>query len=245
MHTALLLNKILGGLLAGIFLFGSCEEKDPCEDKVCENGFCNEGVCECFPGFYGTSCEFSENGGGCGNSDQYGYWQREDGQAWLDVSSAEVLICAPGVTDEVQQCTWNGTDKLKCTIFGEVSDWGLEKAGSQLKLIPITHAATNDPAYYNRDDEFCGNGSGETGKITFYIKSDLGCGNISVTVDGEGSKSITSYYTGGPSSCGASGCANFTLEPGQYTYSASCSGYTWEAQSFTITSDDCTLYELY
>jgi hypothetical protein len=46
------------------------------------------------------------------------------------------------------------------------------------------------------------------------------------------------------SGCGANGCATFTLNPGQYSFSASCPSRTWGPGSFTVTSGGCLLYEL-
>lgn len=88
-------------------------------------------------------------------------------------------------------------------------------------------------------------GGQSTGQVTFYTSSDLGCGSIYVTVSGYTTKSISNYYSGGITSCGASGCATYTLYPGTYYYSAYCSGYTWSSTSFTITSNGCLKYELY
>lgn len=88
-------------------------------------------------------------------------------------------------------------------------------------------------------------GGTSSGRVTFYTQSDLGCGTIYVSISGQSSKSITSYYSSGISGCDKSGCANFTLTPGTYTYTASCSGYNWGPTSFTVTSNGCLKYELY
>lgn len=88
-------------------------------------------------------------------------------------------------------------------------------------------------------------GSTSSGKVTFYTQTDLGCGTITVTVSGQGSQYISSYYSSGISGCDKSGCANFTLPPGTYSYSASCSGYNWGPTSFTVTANGCLKYQLY
>lgn len=87
-------------------------------------------------------------------------------------------------------------------------------------------------------------GGSSYGRISFYTTSDFGCGNISVTVSGEGTQYITGYYSSGISGCNNSSCAEFTLPPGTYNYSASCDSYTWN-NSFTITEDGCLKYQLY
>lgn len=84
---------------------------------------------------------------------------------------------------------------------------------------------------------------GGTGQGMFWIQSDLGCGNITVTISGV-SKTITSYYSSSPS-CGSSGCATYNLSPGTYVYTASCSGYTWGPSNITISSGGCSKMQLY
>lgn len=91
------------------------------------------------------------------------------------------------------------------------------------------------------DDDDGGSGDG-TGEVLFWLRSDIGCGNIDVTVDNQ-TKTITSYYTSGAPDCGASGCATFTLEPGSYNFSASCSGETWSG-SVSVTDGGCYKMEL-
>jgi hypothetical protein len=86
-----------------------------------------------------------------------------------------------------------------------------------------------------------GSGSSSTGNATFWVASDLGCGTITVSVNGQ-SKTISSFYSTSPA-CGASGCANFTLAPGTYNYSASCSGKTW-SNSITVTAGGCSKMQL-
>lgn len=86
-----------------------------------------------------------------------------------------------------------------------------------------------------------GSGGATTGNAMFWIASDLGCGSINVSINGQ-SKTISSFYSTSPS-CGASGCANFTLAPGTYNYSASCSGKTW-SNTITVTAGGCSKMQL-
>lgn len=80
------------------------------------------------------------------------------------------------------------------------------------------------------------------GDYIVWVASDLGCGTIDVTVNGV-TKTITSYYSGSAPDCGASGCANFSLAPGTYNVTASCTGLNWSFTK-TITSNDCVKTEL-
>lgn len=90
---------------------------------------------------------------------------------------------------------------------------------------------------------YTGGGSGggtgaKTGSVMFWTATDHSCGPISVTINGQ-SGTVSSYYSSGTPSCGASGCANFTLPVGTYSYTASCSGYSWGNSSITVTEGGC------
>ncbi|SFT01380.1 hypothetical protein [Sphingobacterium wenxiniae] len=90
-----------------------------------------------------------------------------------------------------------------------------------------------------------GNNSGSgTGKVAFWVASDLGCGNITVTLNTGQQGTISSYYSSGTPSCGSSGNANFTLDPGTYSFSASCSKYNWKG-NFTVEKDGCLTNRLW
>jgi hypothetical protein len=88
-----------------------------------------------------------------------------------------------------------------------------------------------------------GGNSSSTGDFTVWTQSDLGCGFITFTLSGNGSKKIDSYYQGGLSTCNASGCANFNnLSPGSYSYTATCDGKSWSG-NYTIEAG-CNLLKL-
>jgi hypothetical protein len=90
-----------------------------------------------------------------------------------------------------------------------------------------------------------GGGTSSTGRVVFWTAKDQQCGTISVSVNGL-SGSITSFYSASTPTCGASGCATFTLPPGTYNWSASCSGgYTWGTYStVTVTAGGCATMKL-
>ncbi|MDR9373866.1 MAG: hypothetical protein RI565_03280, partial [Schleiferiaceae bacterium] len=88
-----------------------------------------------------------------------------------------------------------------------------------------------------------GGGSGSSeGDLTIWTESDLGCGFIDVTLNGD-TEQMTHYYSGGNPGCGATGCANYyDLPYGTYSYSATSSdGCTWSG-SVSI-DEDCTTIE--
>ena len=88
-----------------------------------------------------------------------------------------------------------------------------------------------------------GTGTGSTsGQVTFWIASDLGCGNITVTINGS-SALISKYYLATPT-CGMSGCATFTLPAGTYSFTASCSKYTWSDSGLAVTAGGCFTMQL-
>lgn len=88
-----------------------------------------------------------------------------------------------------------------------------------------------------------GGGGSSTGQAMFWTNSDLGCGSISVTVSGYGSKTISAYYTDTPP-CGSDGNATFNLPVGDHNYSATCSGYSWSG-TISVTADGCSRMRLY
>gem|GEM_PF-1278841 len=88
---------------------------------------------------------------------------------------------------------------------------------------------------------YSGGGGSTTGQALFWLASDLGCGNINVTVAGQ-SKAISTYSTSGTPACGAGG-ATFTLAPGTYAYTASCTGENWSG-NVTITANGCSKIQL-
>lgn len=91
------------------------------------------------------------------------------------------------------------------------------------------------------DDDGDRGGSG-VGLATVWVQSDFGCGNITVNVGGI-TKVITAYYSEGSPGCDADGCANYTLTPGTYSMSASCTDSTWSG-TITVTEDGCSTMQL-
>ncbi len=88
----------------------------------------------------------------------------------------------------------------------------------------------------------CGGSNNTLGKVSFYTQSDLGCGNITVFLQGVGSDVITGFYPNGFSGCDQNANANFNVPKGSYTYTAECDGYTWPER--TITVGNCTGVQL-
>ncbi len=85
------------------------------------------------------------------------------------------------------------------------------------------------------------NGNLTTGKFSFWVQSDLGCGNITVVLNGA-SRVISNYHSSNPG-CNVNGSANFELSGGTYNYTASCSGYSW-ANTITVINGQCSTRQL-
>ena len=81
-----------------------------------------------------------------------------------------------------------------------------------------------------------------TGNVTFWI--DSAATNIRVTLNG-GTANVTTAFPTSVPSCNSSGCANFTLHPGTYSYTAITSANIGYAGTVTVGSDSCTLVKLY
>ena len=81
-----------------------------------------------------------------------------------------------------------------------------------------------------------------TGNVTFWI--DSAATNIKVTLNG-GSKNITTAFPTSTPPCGTTGCANFIVHPGTYTYTAITSSNIGYAGTVTVGNDSCSLVRLY
>ena len=85
--------------------------------------------------------------------------------------------------------------------------------------------------------------SASRGSITFWTDKNY-CGTISVTLTGQGTRTITGYFPSGIPECGANGTATFTNVPyGTYNFNASCTSHSWSG-SITL-SHSCYTMLLY
>src|SRR4051812_1169673 len=80
------------------------------------------------------------------------------------------------------------------------------------------------------------------GQVTFYSKSDLGEGNITISIDGEDKGIITEFHPDGVT-CG-SGNANVILSAGKHSlYARGQSGGSWSG-NFDVIEGKCTPNEI-
>ncbi len=85
-------------------------------------------------------------------------------------------------------------------------------------------------------------GGSSNGQVIFWTQSDLGCGNITVKV-GSLTGVISAFISSGPPSCNTPNMPTFSLPPGNYTFTATCTGKS-ASGSFTIQSGVCLRYQL-
>lgn len=197
--------------------------------------------CEADDNSYNVDAD-NGSGGGSSNINPYGNWKRGDGlDAYLKFSNSAVSMCNNGT---ITMGTFNVSEpSMTYVVQGNVIKFPLRFNADNSLLVGVPDQAinTNNATLYYRSDQFpCdggGSGGSTTGKVMFWVSSDLGCGPISVSLNGS-SGTITSYYSNNSPDCGGNGCANFTLPPGNYSYSASCSNGTWNG-SVLITSGGC------
>lgn len=180
--------------------------------------------------------------------DPYGSWKRGDGQvAYVKFEGSAAYSCANGV---ITEGTFNKSDpSMTYVIQGNIIKFPLKfvDANSLLVGVPDQAINTNNATMYYRTNNFCsasgGGDSSTSGKALFWTSSDLGCGNITVTLSAT-TGVISSYYNSGTPDCGATGCANYTLPAGTYNFTAKCSTKNWSG-SITITANGCSKMRLY
>jgi len=156
------------------------------------------------------------------------------------------------------------------TNAGDVVNFEIKKNGSSLILAPYDSVAqqTHSPANYSTTNTFPCNGGSDGGNngggndgngnnggndgggndnqtvaIKFWANQDFGCGYISVNLSSVGSSQLSGYFSGGPD-CNTTAYGGYFsgLQPGTYSYSASCENYTWSGSVNLQAS--CTTFQL-
>lgn len=172
-----------------------------------------------------------------------GSWKRENMETYVKFMGSNAITCSGGVETVG---SFNASEPSMTFVIGEeVIKFPLKINGSTLLVgVPDQVVDTHTAQIYYKSDVFpCDGGGGSgNGNIIFWINSDMGCGNINVTLQGQGSSSISNFYASSPN-CGASGCANFTVAPGTYNFTANCGDYSWDG-SVTVSEDQCYKMQL-
>ena len=123
------------------------------------------------------------------------------------------------------------------TVVSDATSWLTVSPSSGINNRTVTVTATNNSETERKADIIVSGGvtshnisvtqSGlPKGTITFWVGTDVTCGNLEITLAGVGTQTITLRYSGsGNPGCGAAGTATFTDLPyGRYSYTATCSG---------------------
>lgn len=200
-----------------------------------------------------TSCETEDDGlfeniQNDPSAIYFGDWKRDGMESYLRFGQSSATACTNG---NVTNGTFNPSEpSMTFVIQGEILKFPLMFTNGKLLVgVPNQGVNTHNAQYYSKAVENpCldpgGNGGGgnaNTGNATFWVQSDLGCGNITVVINGI-SRFISYYYSSNPS-CNASGSANFELPAGTYSYSASCTNMTWSG-TITVTNGGCSTMKL-
>ncbi|WP_310008366.1 hypothetical protein [Flavobacterium granuli] len=181
----------------------------------------------------------------------------------LGPSGDETDIAIGGIKgeapDRVYMCEKKGSVGLyKGTISGDVIVWDSEHGlpNSQVKLVgnelelSYPSVSWSIPTMYAKGswsggcvplEISVGTGT-DNGQVLFWTETDLGVGSITVTCNGI-NKTMNQYYTSGSPSCGSTGAANFTLAPGDYSYTASGGTLLWSG-TITVTAGGCLKTQL-
>lgn len=133
----------------------------------------------------------------------------------------------------------DGTCKCPTGYTGEHCE--TEIATSGYECVSGTCQSVSDNATYSTLSE-CQTACATqqpTGQVVFWEAQGAAgsCSATNVTINGT-TRQITQFFSTAPS-CGASGSATFTLNPGTYNYSANCSGATING-TVTVSADQCS-----
>lgn len=207
--------------ILGALLFASCKRNN-CESQYCDNGgTCVNGACSCPQGYSGLHCDSSNTG-------LVTFWASSN--------------CNDGPINVT--C---GTYNAKITEYfpADTPTCGSQGcANFRLYAGTYNYSAANGDSAWNGTVVVTLNGCTlerlgcATGNITFYFDT-AGENAATVTIGGNTGQVTTSYTTSVPT-CGAPGCANFSLPTGKYTYTATSSSGTW-SDTVTITANACIL----
>ncbi len=201
-------------------------------------------------------CEGEEEDSVGGGGSLYGVWVRTYGPSG-DQTDIAIGNIEGEPENRVYMCESVGSVGLyKGYISGNTISWDNGMADAYVRLVDgqmeFSYPSLDHiiPTLYNRgfwsghcDLNGGGGGGSSTGSAMFWTSSDLGCGNITVTISNT-SGTISQYYSSATPTCGAGGCANFTLPPGTYNYTAGCTNKTWDG-IINVTVGGCMRMRLY
>lgn len=241
------LNLIIALFLITIL---GCKEEE--EKWKCVSGTCFESS----QGVYDSKAECnmycsSGGGGGSANCNSTPFYGSQNCSSAGYVRVGNNTCCpsnspyyCPNTNKCYQSCTAAESSGCNNIVFGTGQNTGGNTSGYNCVSGNCIYTSSN--ATYNSEsacEYSCGGSSSGYGDVTFWTRSDLGCGTITVIVNGT-YKTITSYYYNGSPGCNSSGCANYSLPTGTYSFTASCTDYTWSGSTVTVSNGGCSTMQL-
>jgi major membrane immunogen (membrane-anchored lipoprotein) len=203
-----------------VLLFAACR-KNQCYNQYCLNGgYCENGGCQCPPGVTGPHCDSNHLG-------YVTFW------ASSNCNCGPISVTCNGYTAHMTE--YFPTDTPACGAQG----------CANFSLAPGTYnytASCTDSSWSGSVTVSTGNCTRQqlgciTGNVTFWFDSVQNTATVKI---GGNTGKITSVYTSTTPTCGASGCANFMLPVGTYTYTATSSSNSWSG-NVVITANGCQL----
>jgi len=238
-------NYLLAFLFTlSMFVFQSC---DKCKDVDCEYGYCEDGDCECYDGYYGNRCQYKSGGGSTGGNCIYNQWTGSlncSDPGYNPVSSTK---CCPSSTPF--HCSVTSSCYASCeaaesacgsTTVNRANVSGGGGGTSGYICSGGSCSSVSSGATYSTLSSCQSNCGSSSKKVTFW--SDFQGSPISVYVNGSYSGQISSIYNSSPG-CSASGCVTKTLTSSTtISYTANDGTNNWSG-SKTL-NNSCTTINL-
>jgi hypothetical protein len=209
--------------IAALCCIVSCR-RNSCYNQYCLNGgSCFDGGCQCPPGVTGVHCDSNHNG-------QLSFW------AATNCNCGPITVSCGSYVQQMQEYYPNGVPA--CGSPGSANfnlPAGTYNYTASCPAASWSGSVTVTQGNCTMQQIVC-----TTGNVTFWM--DTAGNSISVSVGGQ-TLNITTAYTSSNPNCGASGCANFLLPTGTYTYNASSASNTWSGH-VVVANDSCTLVKI-
>ncbi len=140
---------------------------------------------------------------------------------------------------QAPNCGTNGTANFNDLVEGTYNYTASCNGQQWSGTVGISNGSCTNVLLANGSD-----GNDAPGSVKFWVAEDFGCGNITVDLSGRGSSVITGFFNSAPDCDNTNSGGNFdNLTPGNYTYTASCSGLSWSG-SITIAPNGCLQLQL-
>lgn len=204
---------------------------------------------------YGVDCSDSggNNGGGTGGGGNGNGNDTGDGIFWInsDYGCGPITVNLSGVGSQTitgffsntPDCGSSGGANFSNLAPGSYS-YSATCQGSSWDGTLVINENTCSQILLQEPTGGGGGGGNDTGDVIFWINRDFGCGPISVSVSGVGSSTISGFFNSAPDCSNTSAGGNFNnLQPGNYSFTASCNGIDWNG-TLNVTQNSCLRFQL-